>query len=187
MAHQLTKQGEEVSFLFLVDPSDIIEEKETLQDTKSKYGNVHHDRKVTQKTGEKIYSLFRKTFYVIKRIKHRSIIMMKVAICEMYIRLGHPLPHTLRSFYFPNHYVTKILKDYIPKIYSGRAALFSSDKIWPGTHEGWNALITGGVEIHEVSEATHHTIQHDPYVGQWAQILNTYLEKAQEAEDAKAD
>jgi amino acid adenylation domain-containing protein len=188
MVHQLIKQGEKVSLLFLVDPSNIVDARYSFQNTKLEDGDVCHSKKLMPGEGNGNLSLLlRKISQVIKRTINMCRIMIKTAICEMYISMGHPLPEALQSFYFPNYYVTKIMKSYIPKIYPGKAVLFLSDKISPGTEEKWNNLVTGGVEIHEVSGAEHLNILREPYVGQWAQILNTYLEKARKAEDAKTN
>lgn len=182
MAYQLTIQGEEVSLLFLVDPTGMIFEKQPLKNTEIMTEvSQHNGNTIPQKDQRNNFSLLRKTIYKSRRIVRSFMGMIKVSICEMCLYLERPLPDGLRSFYFPNYYATKIMKNYKPKIYSGKAVLFFDDKRLPGTDDQWTNLITGGVETYEVAGAEHLKILREPYVGIWAKQLNAYLKKVQAA------
>ena len=182
MAHQLTKQGEEVSLLFLVEPSNIGLPNHLQQDTSYKSRVLHHGRNLSRLSNiEKLAYLRKRTFDKIKsktNYKHITFVT-KIIICSFYIRLGRPLPHAFRNFYLYIYNATKALKSYIHRVYNGKAVIFCADRKISRDYEEWNSLITGGIEIHKVPGAGHNDILHEPYVGIWAKQLNASLKKAQ--------
>ncbi len=188
MVHQLTKQGEEVPLLFLVEPSYIGLPNHPPQETSFKSNVINHGRQIGPLSyKEKISYLRQKTLHKIKsKVNYNYMTnMIKIIICESYVRLGRSLPHAFRSFYFPNYYATKALKSYIPRAYPGKAVLFFSDKLLSRDYEKWNGLITGGVEIHNVPGSGHLDILREPYVGIWANQLNAYLKKVHATKEGR--
>ncbi|MBI5099966.1 MAG: amino acid adenylation domain-containing protein, partial [Nitrospirae bacterium] len=188
MAHQLTKQGDEVSLLFLVEPSYIGLPNHPPQDTSFKSRVINHGRTLEPLSyKEKLTYLRQKTLHKIKgktNFKYMTY-MIKIIICSSYVRLGLPLPHAFRRFYLYDYNATKALKSYIPRVYPGTAVLFFSDKILSRAYDEWNSLITGGIEIHKVPGSGHLDILREPYVGIWAKQLSAYLKKDQATKESR--
>jgi aspartate racemase len=181
MANQLKKQGEEVSLLFLVEPSNIGLPNQPPLDTSFKSRVINQGRTLeTLNFKEKLTYLSQKTFQKIKsKVNYKYIAyVMKIIICSVYVRLGRPLPLSFRNYYLYTYNSTRALQSYVPEVYPGKAVLFFSDKILSRSYEEWNSLITGGIEIYKVPGAGHLDILREPYVGIWAKQLSDHLKKA---------
>lgn len=170
MAQQLKKQGQEVSLLVLVEPPPVC-----LRHLLIKVWRRHlHDLSPLGHR-EKLLHVLRKLKgageETVKNFKRRG----RMLICKTYFRAGRPLPHSLRKFYIKETQ-RRATRAYVPQIYPGRILIFHTKALANIGRQGWNRLSSRGVEIHEVPDAKHSTIMHQPYVGSWGSILSTYLQ-----------
>ncbi|MCK4359258.1 MAG: amino acid adenylation domain-containing protein [Candidatus Cloacimonetes bacterium] len=105
---------------------------------------------------------------------------------KFYLDIGRPLPHAFRSVREANF---QALRDYVPKVYSGKLYLYQSDKRFAGFYYepqmGWEKLATGGIEIYKVP-GNHESIWNEPNLKVLAKKLSVCLDKAQRAEPSKA-
>jgi aspartate racemase len=99
-------------------------------------------------------------------------------VYKIYERIGRPLPRALKNIEELNF---AAVKDYIPKVYPGNATLFlASDDLTAAydVEEGWQALVTGGLEKVRVS-GNHLDIVKEPHVRLLAEKLRICLDRAQ--------
>ena len=178
MAHQLIKQGDEVPFLFLVEPPDICLENQTLQKSTFKSRFISNIRNLgLLGSSVKILNIVqralkRKTNY--RYIKYIS----KIIVCRTYLFLGHLPPYSLRRFYLSEYHANKISNSYIPRIYPGKAVIFYAGEM-SADAEDWSEVITGEVEIHEIPGAGHLDILREPHINKWAKIVGICLSRIQ--------
>jgi amino acid adenylation domain-containing protein len=87
----------------------------------------------------------------------------------------------------------QVIRDYSPQSYHGSIILFSSYKkslISASSYYhdmGWGNIVTGGVEVKVIPEASHTEMFKEPYVKILAEELKECLEKAQNNEFSKND
>ncbi|MBW4548499.1 MAG: amino acid adenylation domain-containing protein [Symplocastrum torsivum CPER-KK1] len=104
--------------------------------------------------------------------------------CKFYQSIRHPLPPPLLEFTY-RKLNTQASQAYVPQVYPGRVTLFRASK-----HEfedrinysldpefGWGDLVTGGLEIHQVS-GDHLSMLKEPHVQGLAEKLRDCLSKA---------
>jgi thioesterase domain-containing protein len=96
------------------------------------------------------------------------------------VRIGYPLPPSLRSPYILAIY-HHAAQDYIPQPYAGRVILFKGKTRAYDPLFDWQTLIVGELEMHEVP-GEHLDMIKEPYIQFWAETLNTCLHKAQSRE-----
>lgn len=105
---------------------------------------------------------------------------------KFYLDIGRPIPHAFRSVREANF---QALRDYVPKVYSGKLNLYQSNKRFAGFYYdpqmGWEKLAPGGIEIHKVP-GNHESIWNEPNLKVLAKKLRVCLDKAQRAELSKA-
>ncbi|MEW6601861.1 MAG: phosphopantetheine-binding protein [Nitrospirota bacterium] len=177
MAHQLIMQGEEVPFLFLVEPPDICLGNQTDQESAVRSRLISHGRNLGLfRNSEKIEYIARKFLGLIKRKTSRGYInyMVKIIVCKTYLFFGQLPPHDLRRFYLYAYHANKIIKSYIPWVYPGKAVVFYADKMSADVQQ-WSKFVSGGVEVHEVPGAGHIDILGEPYVNILAGIIGKCL------------
>ena len=177
-AQQLTKRGEEVAFLFLLDshfpqgdiPSSL---SESFRDeVRRHFHNIAllgYEEKLT-------YLLVR----VRGKIEHALTGIrkfLKKAVCRVYFVMGHPLPPNLRRFYIFQIY-NRASRNYTPEPYPG-CAIYIKAETRPSDHGfHWGRLMRGGLEVHEVP-GNHFDIREEPNAHFWAEKLKTCLAHAQ--------
>jgi amino acid adenylation domain-containing protein len=182
-AQQLTKQGEEVAFLFLLDShfpwSDIPSSRNV-----SFRDEVHrHFRNIALLRYEE------KLTYVLMRVKWRINNalnngktgireFLKKAVCKVYFAMGHPLPPYLREFYIFHVIYYQALRNYTPKLYPGRAIYIKAENRRSDFRFHWGRLMAGGLEVHEVP-GNHLDLRVEPNLHFWAKKLKTCLSHAQ--------
>jgi len=182
MARQLQAQGEEVSFLGLINtpvpsclhrsPSEQIRHvaEKGLLDLKN-LGNLPTTRK---------WDFLRRRFVVVQQMVARS---NTAAAC----RRGALLHGNGRRF-LPKWILDvsainlHAAKKYVPEKYSGQVTLFLSEHARPLLYsnaiEGWRALAGGGLEIHTLPGADESALV-EPYRLVMAEKMKACLEKAQ--------
>ena len=102
---------------------------------------------------------------------------LKRRICKIYVMLGAQIPVTLRSVYILDVY-RRARQRYLPRPYDGPVLLFKGTTRSYDSELDWEDVLTGEVEIHEVS-ADHTKLRDQPHVHTWAEKLKTALLKAQ--------
>lgn len=186
IADKLIKQGEEVSLLFLVEPTEeCIPDPSIMEDLYISRFEHHKKKLAPLRTMEKIaYMLNRlpSLFLLIKRkTEYKSLKeTVKIAICKAYMYYGYPLPLSLRKFYLYNHHALETAISYDPRVYPGRAVIFYGDKTLRSQAD-WNKLAAGGVEIYQIAGADHIGIIRKPHLMTWAGQVSSYLKKFQTA------
>jgi acyl carrier protein len=71
-------------------------------------------------------------------------------IGDLFRLVGRPLPETVRHTYFRANSVRESGR-YSPSPYPGRMFLFERMGAFRDRHMGWDGLLTGGLEIHQIS------------------------------------
>jgi amino acid adenylation domain-containing protein len=125
---------------------------------------------------EAIDYIFSKLSYAPAKIKHK----VYRRAYKLYQRFGRPLPPVLRNIEELNF---TAVKDYMPQVYDDCATLFLASALTASYDlcEGWNELVTGGVEVIEIP-GNHINIIKEPYVRVLADKLRSCLDRAQEVE-----
>ena len=183
-AQQLTKQGEEVAFLFLLDSHfpgiDIpIPRNESFRTkVRRHFRNIAllgYEEKLTYvlaRAKERIKFSFNQTAIGIREL-------LKKAVCRVYLEMGHPLPPHLRGFYIFHLIYRQAWCNYTPKPYSGRAIYIKAENRRSDFAFHWDRLMAGRLEVHEVPGCNHWEIMKEPNVHFWAEKLKTCLSHAQ--------
>jgi len=96
--------------------------------------------------------------------------------CEAYVRVGRPLPVSLRSCYILSVY-SKAITSYIPTVYPARLIVFKATSE-PRHVERWESFAAQGLEIHELT-GDHSTILKEEHARVWGVSLKAHLEQAQ--------
>lgn len=102
--------------------------------------------------------------------------------CNFYLRIGHPLPYSLRGFYLLEQ-KTKARKSYQIKSYPGRVTVFwamgngDPQKTYDN-RSGWGNVAGGGLEMEGVP-GNHGSLKTEPNVAVLAGKLRACLERGQ--------
>ena len=117
----------------------------------------------------------------ILRLKER----IQTFICNLYIRMGRPIPPSLRYLRVreADH---EAHREYVPRPYSGRVTLFRASRQPAGCYRdpqlGWGDLVPGGLEIHEIPGSHAAGLIKEPRVRVVVEKLKPCLSKAQTME-----
>jgi len=96
--------------------------------------------------------------------------------CEVYVRIGRPLPASLRSRYILDVYLKAII-NYVPTVHPARLIVFKAAS--ERRHlERWENFVAQGLEIHEVP-GDHTGVLTEENIRVWGPWLKAYLEQAQ--------
>jgi amino acid adenylation domain-containing protein len=180
-AQQLTKQGEEVAFLFLLDSHFPGSDIPSYRNLSFRHEVHRHFRNIA------LLGYDEKLTYVLARVKQKIKYafdktgirkFIKKAVCRIYLVMGHPLPPYLRSFYILEVY-NQASSNYTPKPYLGQAIYIRAETRPSDYGFHWGRLMAGGLEVHEVP-GNHSDIRVEPNVHFWAEKLRTCLSLAQQ-------
>jgi len=185
MAQQLQKQGEEVSLLVLLDPTNPRSEKSS-----SIHENVPGLLSRISWFRNKVYRHLReleplepqeKLDYALVRVQNRIMglrakisWMTRKFLCEAF---GRPLSPNLRAHYIVSIY-GRALRAYVPQLYQGRVILFKTQGRYRSGQSGWESLVAEGLEIQEL-DTDHDNVFKEPYVQILAEKLKVRLSEAQ--------
>jgi len=187
MACQLREQGEQVDLLALFDAYPFghyklqpnANSRTYLARRFAKRMKCHFDNLLHLKGKEKSAYLLDKAQFAPAKIKQQ--------LWRRAYRLGRfnrALPATLRNIEGLNFLAAR---EYVPRIYPGRVALFWASGDLTTSFDlldGWRALASGGVDVHEVS-GNHINIVKEPHVGALADELRACLDQLHEEQSAK--
>ncbi|HXX53052.1 MAG TPA: thioesterase domain-containing protein, partial [Thermodesulfovibrionales bacterium] len=195
MAHELRKQGQEVSMLFIVDPP-----RKCVPSSESSLGarsqNILSREEISRHLNNLGHlSFYNKFTYVLDRILGIGILIRKAVnrcrnrmkrivrrlstiVCKTYFWVGRSLPPKLRIVYIKEvQYLA--LRSYIPRAYPGRITVVLSGKDLSRRNRDWDLLATEGVEKFMIPGSRHKDIVFAPYVDLLAEQLSFCLGKAQ--------
>jgi thioesterase domain-containing protein len=175
LARQLMKEGKEVSFMFLVEPSQACLPKSLVPHWKPKRDNGFSNFK-----GFSHLSFYGKIAALRKfkrRTKKKAVNFIRQAVGSILLAAGFSLPYTFRKKYIESINI-RAMRHYVPYVYPGKAVLFIGAERDDACAD-WNSLAGGGIEIHKISGAGHKTMREEPYIGIWAKRLGLFLVEAQ--------
>ena len=193
MAQQLTKQGQQVAFLALLDPPVLPHSQCSPPVSPTSLQSLTANRSVREQIARHTHALSllgsqKQLVYVLERVTgHLTATNKRIKrmICHLYLGLGRRLPFSLRAFYFLETGGQAIRK-YVPFVYSGCAVLFRAQGSAPHLPAEWSSLVAGGLEVHEVP-GNHFDIIREPYVRTLAAKLGACLSQAQAVKAGKGN
>ncbi|HET9802795.1 MAG TPA: AMP-binding protein, partial [Candidatus Acidoferrum sp.] len=186
MAQQLTRQGEEVALLLLLDShfpgrlsadasnAALIGEERTycsypLAVIDGKF--IGLGLKLKAKIQNHLIGLQTKMAKTTKRM-----------VSKTYLALGHRLPVSFRSLYILDIY-DRARINYMPRSYAGRAIYIKAEKRAPVHMAYWQGLMKGGLQTLEIP-GDHRDVIREPSLGLWAKNLQDWINTR--AEEAKS-
>lgn len=111
----------------------------------------HHAGKLGRmRTTEKLSYLGRKARNRIRLWQRRISSRLTIPVADFLRRMGRPLPEGLRHTYFRLNSL-RASHRYRPEPYPGKMVIFETRGLFRDRLLGWEGLVTGGFEIHEVS------------------------------------
>lgn len=179
MACQLAEVGERVALLALLDtyPAGYFKLLPGSRDGRASRNarRIQSHLSNLRQLGidEQVKYLMEKLSYVPAKAKHK---LFRRAY-KIYQRIGRPLPAVLKNIEELNF---AAVKDYVPQVYQGRAALFLANDLTSGydVEDGWAQLVAE-LEVHEIS-GNHLDIVKEPHVQVLAEKLSGCIERAHE-------
>lgn len=195
MAQQLYKQGQTVSLLALLDPTDTHNSQFSSPVSPSPFNLLAKITLVRDKIGCHSHTLAllkpqEKLAYILEKIKGKlkgefETIedIIKKMVCQLYLGIRCRLPQSLRMFYFLET-SEQAARKYVPHVYPGRIILFQSKSNSLNLQPDWSRLAAGGLEVHEVP-GNHLDMMSEPHVRTLATKLRACLSQRQAVESAK--
>jgi len=187
IAQQLTRQGEEVGLLTLLDPPPLnrqtrlarSNDRESINDTFRRHARALAALTVKEQVD-----------YIVPRAKEMFASWMspmrkafRKLICRACVTFGWSIPLYMRSSYILGVY-QQALNTYVPRPYSGPVLLFKGETRSYSSKLDWYELLNGRVETHMVS-GDHTKLRERSYVSTWAGQLKPALLAAQSAYSAQ--
>jgi amino acid adenylation domain-containing protein len=189
VAQQITKQGEPVGLLVLLDPPPLVKDVKS-----SSRGRIGTERahaslaKAFRRHAGNVAALpaAERIAYLQPRAKSRIAGILKLPLIERFVRrftyrtclaFGFRLPLFARSQYILDIY-GRARRAYSAKPYCGRVILFKGEARRYNHDSDWEQMIVGDLDVHVVN-ANHAQIREEPYVPLWADALRNALTKAQ--------
>jgi thioesterase domain-containing protein len=171
IAQQLSRQGEKIALLALIDPAipsfhhapGAGREASSL----SRSPNGFYRRLIGLLQFGKLPAKLRGRMRWAGRISRRW-------LCERWLESGHPLPVFLRDSYLVET-GDELIQRYVPAHYPGPAIIFRS--LADGTEEEWRRVIPRG-EFHN-SWVDHNEFLEEPYVGTLVTEVKSHLKRAE--------
>ena len=189
IAQELVRIGEQVSLLFLLDPSEPqnpnreVDEYRYAQEMKSytSTNNYNTERfyrnSLNRFIGDKLLKYSEKNFYKVlyfKRKIRKKITKTKLGLVRLSLLFGFKIPFNIRHKYIVKIY-EKALKNYKPKSYPGKVIIFKGEKSLRVTESNWIALEADDKTIYRIDDADHGDILLEPHIEIWANKLNYHL------------
>jgi oxalate---CoA ligase len=186
MAQQLTRQGEHVALLLLLDshfPGRWIVDTPNAALVGDESGCHPRPVAVVEDEGKLIdvgSKLKDKIQNQIIGIQTKMVKSAKCALGKIYLALGRRLPVSFRSQYILDIYDRARL-NYMPRPYVGRAIYIKSEKRAPVHMAHWRGLVNDGLETLEIP-GDHRDVIREPSLGLWAKNLQDWINaRAEEA------
>jgi len=179
MACQLHTQGQEVNLLALLDtyPAGYFKLAPGASSRRNRIGRFLRRMRCHLQNLRRL-SAREKVGYLARKCRYIPAKLQRIAwenVFSLYKRIARPLPRVLRNIEQLNY---TAISEYVPQVYPGAATLFLASGDVTAAYdlkEGWQALVTGGVEIHEI-EGNHINIIKEPFVGELAAKLSSCID-----------
>ncbi len=200
VAQQLQRQNERVDLVVLVNPSSPRSDELPLtlsdnaggsQQTGKSFrdGTSFRDELSRHLQNMKALRFSQRSNYVLQRVKGKAVHssqkiirpVQKLAI-SVCLRLGRPLPPSLRSRYILEIYF-KAIRTYVPERYSGRLTIFQAD-VESAAPLRWKALARGGADVHYIP-GDHLSVLEESHIRAWAETLKNSLMTQPDKGDAQ--
>jgi hypothetical protein len=133
--------------------------------------------------GRRVYGALAWRLRAVRRRIRRIPEQLRSAYCRLCIRLGWPLPESLRDDFFRINGTLAEVR-YEAQNYPGAMVVFRAPGFYSDPALGWGRLAAGGVESYEIPgehTADTRTMFSEPYVALVAQLLQDYLERTTQA------
>jgi thioesterase domain-containing protein len=191
MAQQLTRRGEKVALLFLIDsrfPGD-----ETADSSDPAGIRVAMRAKIRRHVDEiSTLSLTDTLAYVrvraaahLRRIAHGFTRPTKSVVCRWHVWTGRPIPLSLRSFYMLQIYGNARRK-YVTQPYDGDMVYIQCAADSGGHAARWRSVIGGAMQVCDVP-GEHLAIVREPFATLWVETLKTQLDAVRAATRSNRD
>jgi amino acid adenylation domain-containing protein len=202
IAQQLIREGEEVSLLFLLDPSE--PKGKTKKTTDPDKKTVLKPNKLSVTDGG-LYNSIKKLFNrrvedlkliigsrnLRKQISKEGTEKVRLIAAQILLMLGVRIPEDLRINYILKIYESA-LKNYQPQGYPGKIVLYFSGNIQSMrkyySRESkfyWHDIEAPKKDIFKDDAADHLGLVLEPHIVKWADKLNYYLQNANEGGGSK--
>jgi thioesterase domain-containing protein len=189
IAQRLSRDGEEIRLLFMIDshfpgPSRVERPRQDSSQGQPStagvgHGVLRHLRNVSSLTAEERVRYVRiRAAEKLRDRFQRASRDVKIWLCKMYLPVTDTVPSWLRSQYILNIYYQAV-KRYEPPRYPGHLVYVRSEQRAPVHGSRWQD-IAESFELHEVPGADHTTIIGEPYASLWVETLTTCLRTAQD-------
>ena len=177
MAQQLRRSGQVVGLLVLIDPTSPRFWIPTSSPPSSQL-SVSNYRLALRREWKNFRELAGKDLaeYVTAALKWRSESLygvVKLRICQLYLKFGLRIPSHLRMAYFFS-ISGRAIRRYRPEPYEGRVVLLSSHQNRINARFVWSQLARGELEIHELPGGHLDPIK-GPQVAMWGNQLKSCL------------
>jgi thioesterase domain-containing protein/aryl carrier-like protein len=187
LAQQLTRLGEHVMLLALLDPPSLTRDSrsqrasspdpQTLRSSISFRGVARHRQRVVglPLSEQAAYIWARAVQWVGQILKIQTTAeRSKTVVYKCCFMLDRPVPVFARSRYILDVY-KRAREGWEPKPYGGRTILFKGAARRYESVGDWEQLLTGDLQVHVVN-ATHTELRENPHVGLWAEQLKAALD-----------
>ena len=184
MAQQIKNQNETVGFLVLLSPATLQHDRFISHLKQNPSGASTNGRLSRNNFARHLQNLKplgpqERLTYVLKKVKGATMLWLRESVCEigekLYLRLGYPLPPSLRYHHRMNVY-TEANRAYVPEVYSGRIVIYKDEGC--SEPQSWETLAAEGFEIHEVP-GDHFSVLAEGNVKIWGKQLSADLHRAQ--------
>ncbi len=178
MAQQLHAQGHKVALLLMLDTT----RQNAIKRMQSSDRASEHWRKLSERGLTYVVEKLQETMIGKQKQLHECFQALQ---CKFYQSIGRPLPQPLLELTY-RKLNTEASQAYVPRVYPGRLTMFKAKEeeleyqrfgYYLDPQLGWGELVTGGIEIHEVS-GDHIGMLKEPHVQGLAEKLQACLDKA---------
>jgi aspartate racemase len=183
MAQQLTRAGQKVALLALLDPTPPHYGKRLNPEDSAFMYQSWREKPSSHWENLKSLNTKGRVDYLKTRLGWRFARLVRTAkskSCDWSLRLGRRVPSRLRMFYFleVSH---RVAREYSLKPYPGPMSLLQTSRNSQDRHSVWAALAAGGIDPVSLPGQHMDVIQGDQ-VEAWGEALRSRLIQAQVAE-----
>jgi amino acid adenylation domain-containing protein len=190
LAQQLTRKGDPVGLLALLDPPSLVD-RDSSPSHRGGYANEPTTKRQRHSMSQHAQHLATLTVqeqlaYIRPRVTQRAASLFRTEaakksaqrlVISASLGLGRRLPVFVRSRYILDTYASALPR-YVPRPYQGRAILFRGEGRDYRHEADWEQLLEGDLEVHVVN-GSHTEIRERPQVRVWADKLRGALARAQ--------
>lgn len=181
MAARLQARGEEVAFLVLfnsVSPRYTHRRMRERAEAEAASDALLLKQRPERRPGNKLVALLQRARdgvgWRVRRL--RIPLRLRKLRYQFYVKLGRPVPETIRDVFFLDNNMWAELS-YDPPAWPGKVHLFRAQGLYKEPLLGWDGLAGGGIEVCEISgdHPDQRIILQEPHVRQVAARLDQWL------------